>query len=398
MKRYFVAVQKRFLKISPFIIALAAILFCCIAFAMMALSSFMKNDEKRATFKVGITGDLDHKYFDLALDAMKVVDVSRFILEVYELSEDEAKTAVENGELSSYIVIPEGFIKALGNGEIPTIKYVSSSADSTMGAYLKDGVVEVVERVVFSAMKGVFAAEGTLWDDGYKKLSSRVSREMNIEYIDLFLSRSELYSAVNLGIFSEVTFSEKLLSGLLSVFLFISSGAFALVLVRRDNSMSRVLSSVGIGPARQVFCEFSSFLLTLFVIQLPICAFSMWFLNPEKFTAFSVIYAVLNLFISCSFSFFLFELCDSVASAVLLQFFSSVALSYVSGCFYPINSLPDVFQKISRLFPTGIARENFEEAFSNSTNSGIFLKSAAYTLVLLAAVYAVRRAKILKKS
>jgi hypothetical protein len=99
-----------------------------------------------------------------------------------------------------------------------------------------------------------------------------------------------------------------------------------------------------------------------------------------------------------AFSFFVFEVSDSVAAAVLLQFFSSIALCYISGCFYPINSLPEVFVKLSEYLPTGIVRENFECAFSQSASFENLFKTFIYISLFLAASIFVRRVKIARKS
>ena len=56
-----------------------------------------------------------------------------------------------------------------------------------------------------------------------------------------------------------------------------------------------------------------------------------------------------------AFQLFLYELGQNLFSSIVLQFVGSIALCYISGCFYPINFLPEKMVRISRYLPTGVA-------------------------------------------
>ncbi len=401
MTKYFLSQIKRISKLLPFAFAMVTVFFLSLFIIYSGFKVAVENDERRLSFKIGVTGDLDHEYFDLALTALKTVDVSRFLLEVYPLEEDEASRRVESGEISSYIVIPEGFIDSLKKGEIPTIQYVSSGSETGMGPLFRDEITKIVEEVVFSSQKGIFAAENLLREKGHKKLASRIGNRMNIEYITLFLSRDGFYKANSLEQFSNITFSEKFACGILTLFLFLSSTVFSLVLARGDLSLARVLSARSVTPARQTVCEYTAYFLSCVLVQFPFVAGALIFLQNTH-TVESVLLTVVSVLaqvaLACGLNLLLFEFSGNVVSGVLLQFFVTMSISYISGCFYPINSLPDVLQKVSAVLPTGIIRQAFEDCVSQEVSFASIANSFVLTLVFVGVVSALRRYKIVKKS
>ncbi|MBQ9957444.1 MAG: ABC transporter permease, partial [Clostridia bacterium] len=71
-----------------------------------------------------------------------------------------------------------------------------------------------------------------------------------------------------------------------------------------------------------------------------------------------------------------------------------MGLCYVSGCFYPIYSLPLPLQKLSHFLPTGIAREYLEGYFVGDTNFTQLMGILIFTVAFLTAALLIRSSKI----
>ena len=85
----------------------------------------------------------------------------------------------------------------------------------------------------------------------------------------------------------------------------------------------------------------------------------------------------------CAFNMFIFEITDKIVTGILLQFFSSLFLSYMSGCLYPIDALPSTLQRVAPYLPTGSIRMWLECVLADLVNLERVLGVAFYTVLFL---------------
>jgi len=88
-----------------------------------------------------------------------------------------------------------------------------------------------------------------------------------------------------------------------------------------------------------------------------------------------------------------FELCNNIVSGILMHFFVSLCLCYISGCLYPIYTFPDIIVSVSKFLPTGMARAVVSTAFAKNNVIPELLGMLIYTLLFLFATYIVRNYK-----
>ena len=60
--------------------------------------------------------------------------------------------------------------------------------------------------------------------------------------------------------------------------------------------------------------------------------------------------------LAAAVSYLVYSLVSDLISGVLLQFFVSLALCFVSGCLYPVYFFPSGVQRVAAWLPTGAAR------------------------------------------
>jgi ABC-type uncharacterized transport system permease subunit len=69
---------------------------------------------------------------------------------------------------------------------------------------------------------------------------------------------------------------------------------------------------------------------------------------------------------------------------VLLNFFGTLALCFVSGCMYPVYFFPVALQKLSAYLPTGLARTQLSGCLTGKTEFLPGLLLTLYGIVFLA--------------
>ena len=207
-----------------------------------------------------------------------------------------------------------------------------------------------------------------------------------------------------LGISQGVSTAEYYVCGLTVFLLMLLGITFVTVCVRSDLSLNRLLVSKGSSALAQTTCEFAAHYIILSLLiavmsavgSVALAIMGKGDLLLTNFTDLLPLFAriFLVLLMISGFNTLMFELSGNVVSAVLFHFFASIGLCYISGCFYPIYSLPLPLQKLSHFLPTGIAREYLEGYFVGDTNYTQLVGILIFTVGFLAVTHLIRSSKI----
>jgi len=90
----------------------------------------------------------------------------------------------------------------------------------------------------------------------------------------------------------------------------------------------------------------------------------------------------------------MYELVTNLISGILLQFFASVILCFISGCMYPISFFPQAVQKMSAFLPTGMARQQIAHCILNTHDTKNTAALCVFGCVFLVCSILIRRVKI----
>ena len=367
---------------------------------MLIFNGFMKltdQNQNNKTFQIGIAGDTEDSFFQIGKKAIETFDSSRFAIAFVEVDENEASSQLEKGEISAYVVIPKGFIEDAMSGEINSIKYVTTNGSVGLIAIFKNEITKVIEEILVCSQKGVFGLENALVENGQEDTAFVQMNILNIEYIDLIINRSETYTVKELGVSGGLSLPGYLLCGMSVLFLLIVGLPYVGVFVKKDMSLHKVISAKGYRAGKQIFSEVLSYVLvnillvlliavaiSVFVQVYPNNYLNFW-LQPKEIFVFLLQMLPVVVMISI-FCIMLFEFATDIISAVLLHFFVSVSLCYISGCLYPIYTFPVIVQKIAPFLPTGVARVYLQgcilKEFSFAGLAGVVVFSALFYAVI----------------
>ena len=375
MGKYFTLQCKRLLRFLPGAFLVTLILMGSLFLAFRLFSHQTAESEAKQEFPIAICGDTEDTFLQMGLSALQSLDSSRFALDVLEMEEMEASRAMARGELAAYVVIPEGFMDAAMMGEILPIKFVTTAGAGGMVTLVKEELSNVISVLLISSQKGVYGMWDTMLDNGLWEKAGGQMDVIALKYVDYIFARDKIYTLEELGIADALGLEDYILCGLGVLFLLLICLPFAALMIPGDPALGRMLCGKGKPAVFQAICDFAAYAAALlFVVLCMILVGAVCI--PELGNGGKLFLQVMPVaFFAAAFSFMLYSLSRDMIGGVMLQFFLSVLLCFVSGCLYPVYFFPVKVQQLAGWLPTGVARAQLAGCITGST--------PAWTLPLL---------------
>lgn len=396
--RYLSAQAKRFLRVYPAIIAL--VLTTCLCIGIVAAVFFSADDEKNALekqkIKIGIVGNLEDTYLDLAVYALQNMDASHYYADMTPMDLETAKKELDSGVIAGYLVVPEGYVESVMNGDEDILTYVMKDTTATFLPQLMNDALKTVSHYVTTSESCIYSYTDLCRDRNIPRGTYRpMANAMSMEYVSVILSRESAAETEYIGDIIGLDLKEYYICAFFCLAVMLTGLCFAPLLIKERLSLNRLLVSRGVASPSQVISEF----LMLFIFQGANCfvMLTMVFLVDKhagvslgmSFADFggliSVFFSLLpSVLVLCAMQYFLYELCTGVISGVLMGLFSTVALAFASGFFFPRSSLPESVSRFGSVIPTGYAFTNTVDVLlgkSSMSPAPIILWSAALIII-----------------
>lgn len=401
MKTYYYLQLKRIARALPYLLLVTTLLFGSLIALFRGILNLTNDRADQKLFQIAIVGDTEHSFLQFGLSALESFDSSRFAIKLVKMDEATARESIESGDISAYVVIPNGFMEDAIHGEVGTLKYVTTPGSIGLVSIFKDEITKVVSDVVVHSQKGTYGLADAMDENGLERQSPKKLNDISIEYVDFILSRSNMYQTEILGIADKLPLPLYFFCGIAILFLLLIGLPCAPLYIKKDLSLNRVLSAKGLSGYRQIFCELGGYFLSTVVILLLIgtggFVLSKGMLDQFVPLSFFTVLQLLPLVaMITAFSFLLFEMTSDLISGILLQFFLSLALAYVSGCLYPIFAFPETVQKISAYLPTGLARTYLANCLTEENPILPLLGIVLYLILFVYLIGKIRNYKILR--
>jgi len=399
--RYFKARLKRTARAIPGVIAFALVVCICVLSLLSSIFAERDSSQPQETVKVGICGSLEDTYLEIGIFALKNMDASNIYVDFLTLDEKTAADMLENGEIFGYVIVPENFVQSVMQGANYQLRYVAGNHPQSMGPQLMNEVVKMVSDFVTNTQNVVYGYMNIARDHGIPREQYRPDADiLNFNCIDSIIARSNALNVYEVGIGEGLDFKNYYTCDFLILLVLLCGCACAPFLIKKDMSLERLMFSRSCKSFSQIFAEYIPFALILILcclgLLLGTAFFSgglntgIGFIDNMTFGAIpSMLCELLPAIILLSLmQFFVYELCTGIISGMLLQLFVCIALSFASGFFYPIYTLPSVVQKIADYLPTHIAFEYTSKVITESeqTNMGAVLICIAVLFVLCTAL------------
>lgn len=384
MGNYFCLQCKRQLRFVPGILAVALILLGSLFLAFQLFTRYTAVQETNQKFSIAICGETRDPFLQMGLTALKTFDNSRFALDVLEMEEADAAKALSRGDLAAYAVIPDGFMEAAFSGQILPIQFITTTGTSNMVSLVKEELSNAITTLLIGSQKGVFGLWDAMADNELTHKAGGQMDQLSLVYTDYLFARDHIYSLQELGIADALDFENYMLCGLGVLFFLLLCLPFAPLMIPGDPSLNRLLCSKGNSATGQALCDFAAYGLTqagilLVLFGLAILCMPQLSVKPRLF--WQILPAIL---LTATFSFMIYSISRDMISGILLQFFLSVILCFVSGCLYPVYFFPVQVQQLAQWLPTGIARAQLAGCITGSTSAQTTLALWGFCAIFLA--------------
>ena len=384
MGSYILLQTKRLLRYLPgaFCVILALLVGLGAAFGALVGNNAAADENQKV--RIAIAGNADNVLLQMGLAAASSLDSTQFSLELVQMEEQEAHAALAQGRISAYAVLPEQFMEQAMDGNILPIRFVSTTGATGMVTIFKEEVSRVISGVVLEAQQGVYGMQKAMRDHDIGKRGAHMT-DLAFTYVQYVLARDKVYRVDSLGIADALGLEDYLLCGLAVLFLLLCCLPFAPLLIRTDLSFARMLAARGRPGALQALADFAVYFAGLLALTAVLPA-----LGDLPFTMAQLLPVV---FLAASLSFLLYTLATDLIGGVLLQFFATLALCFVSGCMYPVYFFPVSVQKVAAWLPPALARASLSAAITGQDTAAPWLL-LGYGGVFCALAVAVRAARV----
>ena len=330
------------------------------------LRSYNSSDKKQK-LEIGIAGDTSNNYISFGLMAVQMLDTSRFYVDFSQMSEEEAKSRLKAGEMTAYVVIPEGFAEAFDAGEDAKVTYAAANQASGLGSALTNEIVEIVSNVIYSSRTSINGIWSFMDDYDCPEDPNVVSDDLFAEFMNLFLGRTKFWSVNYLGADGSLGFISYYVIAIMILFMLLWGITGSSLFMKRDVSLAKFLKAKGQGILLQISAEYLAYFVlmagTMLMIFMPAVVVMAkanlilpeWQNDPVSQGITFVVRMLPAMALLAAFHSFLYELITNMVSGILFQFIMGLGLAYLSGCIYPLSFFPESIQRLVPFLPSGLA-------------------------------------------
>ena len=351
----------------PFALFIGLLLLFAVGAYAVAAGNAHTNDEGNMQFEIGVVGTVEEPYFDTMLFAINHLSGDQVSLKMTKMDEATAKRRLDAGEISSYVLIPDGFERHMIDKEPLKLTYVLAPTSTGISTFLANEVIFAVSPSLMEGQNTLYGLRRYVHDNLPGSTLYKRSSEVAEQYVTLILNRAKLFETTETGIVAGQGFVPYLFVSLTTFFALVWGVACVPLFSSKRNETGKMLLASGLGAIRQITAEYIAYLvLTLIGVFSAILAalFGLNAIAPDLFVSiFPDTEAVLSFlgrmaFVSAGFAalqFMLYELARGTVGALLLQTVTAVFMGYVCGCFYSSDFFPVALQRFTAFLPAGAA-------------------------------------------
>jgi len=335
--------------------------------AGVLLSMLIYGSANSGTLHIGIVNE--DKGSKVAEDAVQYLTQLQKV-KVTVLENDEMRTEIENGSIDSGIVFPSGFSEKLKNGEAPSADIVSIQG-AQVTAYVSSMLNNYLGNV--AAIAKTSEGDSARFDRLYEEFTGS-GYAVNVESLQDISGKKDItYQAI----------------GFLLLFMLTSSFSLTEIMQkeRQDRTFLRMMSSP-VSSRTYVFSNVAVNAIVLIVQIVLTLVFMKFVLGIDSGVPFGQLAGILFLFslAAIGLSLLVVSLSTSNAASGALSTLIITPTCLLSGCFFPMDIMPDAVRRISTFLPQHWLLDSLGKLQGGDAGSGLMLNLAI--LVAFAAAFA----------
>ncbi len=422
MNRFIIYIRLRLktvLKIFPSM-CIMTLLLCLSLGGMLYLQSArslqMSEGDEDATVSIGIAGVDDSGAFSAAFPALLKLDSSRSEVDfvMYDTKQDAVK-AIRKGEILAAIVFPDGVVSSLLAGGVDRMVVVVPASSAGLEALILKELSRSVSAILGSmnsasnVLSDYYVASGT----SDPEIIANAQTDLLLMCMQDMLHRKHMFQVQYVKAGSQLSVESFYLVSMVLLLILLTGVMCAGSFIRSDYSLAKLLNLRRLGSGKQMIAEYISLvaLLTcLSALFLPLIGvalgrmpitFSAFGLTPSAFLKGFLVFCLKAfpvIALAAAIDLILYELSETLITGVLLQFLVMIALAYLSGVFYTVQTMPKSLKMIQPYLPTGQALVYLQSVARKGVPfAGSLSLVLAWTVLFLVGAIALRRSNIAGK-
>ena len=372
--------------------------------------------DEDATVSIGISGVGGEGDFSAAFPALLKLDSSRSEVSfVLFDTKKEAVRAIRKNQILAAIDIPDGAVSSLLAGDMAQMTLIVPASSAGLEAL----IMRELSRSV-SIILGSMNSAGKVLSDYYMisgtsdpDVISNAQTDLLLTSMQDMLHRKHMFTVRYVKSQQQLSVESFYLISMVFLLILLTGVMCAGSFIRSDYSLSRLLNLRRLGAFKQISAEYISLVTLLICLcavffpligaalgQMPI-TFSAFGLTSSSFLKGFLLFGlkvIPVILLAAAIDLFLYEMSEVLITGVLLQFLVMIALAYLSGVFYTMQTMPESLKAIQPWLPTGQALIYLQQTAKHSDKDLISLLCVLlWTGLFLIGSFLLRKSKITGK-
>ncbi len=318
-------------------------------------SKYMYGTQSIGKIRVGVVSMEDEKLSGMLTDFAATMDSMRESCSFEIMDEDTAYRRLKEGSIYAAVIIPEGMVDGIMNGQnIPATVLFGTAAGRIETEVFRE-FADAGGRLLGTAQAGIYAADELCIDTGNKEWIRETEDYLNKTYLQYALGRDTVFHLNEVQATGDYSLVQYYSAALLLSFLSFA-GLMLLRLSRnRQTVFSRTVGARGFGVMGQTFADILAFVAVFTLSGMIFCVFCLQ-LTAQKtgfsvlsVTALSGLFAVL--FCMGLFLRLLVLITGNRTAGLGVSFVILLGMMIASGLFLPSSFLPKAVEKAGNYFP-----------------------------------------------
>lgn len=353
---------KRTLKMLPAMLAEALIILALLGAVAFGAVKMLYQDSPVMQITIAVVEEQESPLMDMALTYVQGMESISESCRFLPVSREEGFAMLESGDAAALVLLPGGVIEGILNGNnVPVQVYFPENAgiESALLKELTDAGVRML-RVAQAQIYGIY---DTAKEYGASESISVLEAEVDQYNLAFALERLALFRTQEVSATGELSVTEYAAASGIIFFLLLFGMACYPMMQPYSDVMKKQLIREGVSIGGQCFGKWLCGLCAMGIGSLcfglvikgviSLSGLTLWFPKPQGGQVMVwVMTCILILLCITTFVFLIFQMAGNGTAAILLLFFLSVIMMYVSGGFLPSAFLPDVVREIGRFLPT----------------------------------------------
>lgn len=345
---------KRYARAIP-VILLESLLFglLILAFGLFAVR-YVYGDRTIGRIRVGIVSMENEKLSGKLVNFVSSMDSMEESCSFELMDETEAYRGLENGSIYAAIILPEGMIDGIMNGQNIPARVLFSTAHSRMETEVFKELASAGSRLLTVAQAGIYAADDLCLALEHREWIQETEDYLNRAYLDYALSRTSVFKLEEVNAAGKYSIIQYYEADLLLVFLSFSGLIMGKFTGEAGEHLKRIMSARGCCRGYQFAADITAFATVFMLLGMVMGVPFLWITGQN--TGFSIsIEDLLQLFcVFFSMGFFirvLTEITGNKTAGIGVSFVILLFMMIAAGLFLPGAFLPGFMERAGKYLP-----------------------------------------------